>query len=404
MNEILSSGNSFSEGAIIPVTMVKKLLIVVAALGLISGCVVHPGHKFTGEDRSRLLAEILGEQAAPTELITLQLSDEIRAELDAQIDPRWRSKRKLRELRSYLFNENELNIEYDASSSLTANQTYELRRGNCLALTNLFIAAGRHVGIDANYQTVAVDPTWNHSGETMIRYEHIVAVGDIGEENYIVDFLPEFLIGDKPAEEITDEQALALYFNNLGAEAVVDERPLDGVGFLRKALALDPTNSDAWNNMGAALRRSGQERLAEFAYLQSLEHNAYNYSALSNLSRHYENSGRSAEAEVMSARVDRYRRRNPYFHYFAAQVMFDDGYYQESLVFLGKAIRLKRDQPEFLEAAARVHAKLGNEVEQQRFLRRAKDVRERKVRIPPERIMQSRMLVQKTNVTARIRP
>lgn len=382
--------------------MDKKILIV-AVLVVLTGCVVNPEHSFTGEDQSRLMAQILADQAPPTDLITLRLNDDIKAQIDARIDSEWRSKRKLRELRAFLFSQDEIGIKYDATASLTASETFELRRGNCLALTNLFIAVGRHVGLDANYQTVAVEPTWNHAGETMIRYEHIVAVGRIGEENYIVDFLPEFLIGDRPAEEISDQHALALYFNNMGAEAVVDERPAEGVVHLRKALALVPDSSDAWNNMGAALRRSGQVQLAEFAYFQSLEHNSYNYSALSNLSRYYESAGRRAEAEVMANRVDRYRRRNPYFHFFAAQVLFDNGHYHASVESFDKAIRLKRDEPQFYEALAKVYAVLGNDLEAKRFMRRAQDMRERKVNVPPERVMESRLIVRKSNVTARIR-
>lgn len=382
--------------------MTKKILVV-ATLFMMAGCVVNPQYKFTGEDQSRLMAEILGNQTPPTELITLHLTDDIKSALDSRIDRKWNSKRKIRELRSYLFGKNDHGIKYDASSSLTAVETYEQKRGNCLALTNLFIASGRYVGIDANYQTVEVEPTWNHSGDTMIRYEHIVAVGNIGDEHYVVDFLPEFLIGDKPTEKISDELALALYFNNLGAEAVVEERPEEGVKYLRKALALNPKSSDAWNNMGAALRRSGQQQLAEFAYFQSLELNAYNYSALSNLARFYESTGRDAEAEVIAARVERYRKRNPYFHYFASQVMFEDGYFDESLAFIDKAIRLKRDEPQFYVAAARTYAALGDELEESRHLRKAQDIRDRKVSLPPERVMESRLLVRRNTVTARIR-
>jgi len=375
--------------------MLMKQLIVPTLLLSLMGCASSLDYRYSGDDQAELLAEVLGNTQPHQELITLQLDDDLKALLDAQIDPSWRPKRKLRALRSFLFSDDELGISYDAASSRTAMDTYRTRQGNCLAMTNLFVAAGRYVGLDANYQTVSVKPTWEHSGETMIRYEHIVAVGRIEEETYVVDFLPAFLIGDRPSQEIDDFAAMALYFNNLGAEAVVEEKPELAIQYLRQALALSPENADTWNNMGAAMRRSGNDRLAVFAYYQALQKDAYNYSALSNLARYYESEGRADEALEISARVDRYRRRNPYYHYFVAKLLYQEGQLDTAQEILNSAIRLKRDEPEFYEAAAQISRAQGKEAESDRFLSRAKHYRSMKHETPPERTMNHRLLVRK---------
>ncbi len=369
-------------------------LMILILLGLATSC-ASLDYTYGGKHAPTLEREVLGDVEPQRELVTLALDDAIKARLDERIDADWRQKRKLRELRQYLFSEDELGITYDAAASRTAVDTFNERSGNCLAMTNLFVAAARYVGLDANYQTVMVKPTWDHEGETMIRYEHIVAVGNVGPETYTVDFLPEFLIGDRPTEDISDQQALALFYNNLGAEAVVDNEPDQAITFLRQALALNPDHSDTWNNMGAAMRRAGRDAEAEYSYVRSLNLDPYNYSALSNLSQFYESTGRVEDAEDISARVERYRRRNPYFHYFVAQVFAEEGKLDESIVFLKQAIRLKKDEPQFYEALARVYQRQGAKSESERQLAMATRYREAVSVTPPERTMNHRIWVKK---------
>jgi predicted Zn-dependent protease len=93
--------------------------------------------------------------------------------------------------------------------------------------------------------------------------------------------------------------------------------------------------------------------------------------------------------------VERYRRRNPYFHYFVAQVFFDEGHLSEARLFLDNAIRLKRDEPQFYEALALVATAEGDSVASGRYLARAERYREAKPLSPPERIMSSRLMVRK---------
>jgi Flp pilus assembly protein TadD len=382
--------------------MLNKILLIWAVLGIV-GCSIHPRLQYTEDDKAELTREVLGDAPAPRELITLELSPEIKAILDERISPNWKSGRKLEELRSFLFSEDGVGIKYNAEATLTAIEAFKQKRGNCIALTNLFIAAARYVGLDAEYQTVEVKPTWNQSGLTMIRYEHIIAVGRFGEETYVVDFLPEFLIGDRPAETISDEQALALYYNNLGAEAVVDSRPQEGIEYLRKSLKLNPENSDAWNNMGAALRRTGDERLVEFVYLKSLELDKFNYSSLSNLFRFYDREGRTKDAELIADQVDRYRKRNPYFHAYAAEAFIDIGDYDEAQYLIQNAIRLKRDEPDFYETSARIYLAQGDEIGHRRQLQLAKKYREQTPRRAPIRVMESRLIVRSHITTQHIR-
>jgi Flp pilus assembly protein TadD len=337
-------------------------------------------------DEASLLEEVLGEGMVPLPDI-LDLSTEFTALLDSRIASKWSSRHKLDELRKLLYGKDNLNIQYDASNTLAATETLKVKSGNCLSLTGLFIASARHVGLDAHYRTVAVDPMWNHDGNTMIRYEHIIATGTLAAgETYVMDFLPEFVVEDMRTMLITDEEALSLYFNNLGAEAIVEQRIDDAIDNLRSAIKLQPDFPDAWNNMGAAMRRAGNYQLAEFSYLRALSQQESNYSALGNLSQLYTYMGRTEEAATYSRRVDKYRSQNPYFLYFQAQEAVENNQYTEARQYLKKSIRLKRDEPDFYVAMAKIYDLTGDEEESARMLITAQKYRDGTLTAPQRRM------------------
>jgi tetratricopeptide (TPR) repeat protein len=333
-----------------------------------------------------LLQSILGEDVKSTVNI-LALSPEIEDLLDSKIDSSWSTRNKLKALRELLYSKDQLNIHYDAASTLTAVDTFQAKSGNCLSLTSLFIASARHVGLDAEFKSVAVDPTWDHEGKTMIRYEHIIATGKLaGGRTYAMDFLPEFMVEDMRTKRVSDEAALSLYFNNLGAEGIVDGRIEVAVTNLRQAIILRPQFSDAWSNMGAAMRRYNQYDLAEFSYLKAIDLDDSNYSAMSNLVHLYTAMGRDTEADIYSDRVDKYRSRNPYFLYFQAQLYLEEGKLDEASQVLKKSIRIKRDEPEFYISMSKIHEEKGEKEDSLKMLATAEKYREGVLRAPERRM------------------
>lgn len=365
--------------------MSRSVILLLALLpGM--GCIPQVSYDYGHQEEASLLRRVLGNEPEIS-IDILALSPEIRDLLDTKIKARWSPHRRLEKLRELLFSQDELNIYYAATNTLTATETFKQQAGNCLSMTTLFIAAARYVGLDARYQTVAVDPIWDHEGNTMIRYEHIVATGRLaGGGMYVVDFLPEFVIGDMRTNPISDREGLSLYFNNLGAEGVVEGRIDDAILNLRYAINLRSEFSDAWNNMGAAMRRAGDHELAEFSYHRAILQDRNNYSALSNLANLYSYQGRERKAEHFQDRVDRYRARNPYYHYFQAQLSTKRGNYQDARNSLKKSIRLKRDDPDFYVALARIHEHMGEGAETAEMLALADKYREGILRAPERRM------------------
>ena len=265
----------------------KRYLYSALLLSILAGagCAVNPGHESPEE------AALLDEQFAavsPSTEDLLFLTDEVRVALDEQIDDSWTKNRKFTRLQRYLFDESEKDIHYEANRTGTAMETWLAGEGNCLAITNLFVAAARYVGLDSNFKTVAVRPTWAQAEKTLIRYEHIVAVGRLdARDEYIVDLLPNYTASGRNSRVIPDDHALALYHSNLGAEFVVAGNYPEAIDQILKSLLLWPDHSDAWNNLGAAYKRNGDYKLAELSYKRALRYDRLNYSALANLTQFY---------------------------------------------------------------------------------------------------------------------
>ena len=343
------------------VKSVRVMLVLLVCLNGLAGCLNPSNVNFDDEEEyQQLLALVLGTPGDRFEPVdVLALDDSARALIDANINDKWSQRSQLDKLRRMLFHEDGLDINYDESLTKTASETFESKLGNCLSMTNLFVAAARHIGIDARYQIVAVQPTWEKSNDTMIRYKHIVATGRLrGGSEYIVDFLPEFELGARRSRVISDRHGVALYYSNLGAEHIIRARPAQAIRYLRTSLSIEPDLTDTWNNMGAAMQRLGRLRLAEFSFKNAIKLSASNSMAISNLARYYVGSGQAEKARTLERVAASYRQRNPYYFYLRAQQAFDGNDHEEAIRLLNKAIRLKRDA-DFYMARAESYERLG---------------------------------------------
>ena len=286
----------------------------------LSGCVVLVEQPDPG-----LLAEILGSQSneateKPVVVDVLAMSDELKAFVDARIDRKWRTKKRLEELRNILFSPDLFAIEYETGKTKTAIETYQSRSGNCLSMTNLFIAMARYSGLDAHYHLVTARPEWDRSGNTLIWTQHINSTGVLRNgERYILDFLPQLRTITGEMKTVSDQYAQAIYYSNLGAESILNGQFEKALEYLRLALRVEPQMANVWNNMGATQNRLKRADLAKASFQQAIILDAFNNTAMSNLSRIYFAEGSVERGEFFADRVARYRNKNPYYRYANAK-------------------------------------------------------------------------------------
>ena len=267
-------------------------------------------------------------------------------------------------LQRLLFDSNYLNIEYDDQVTRTAAQTFTDRKGNCLSVVYLYIAMARHYGLDAKFQTVKVRPSWDRRGEILVLSQHINALGRFNSSTvYVVDFTPEITLQQLTASTIKDREARALFFNNLGAESLIENHYDQAIIYFKNALFLAPDLSIAWNNIGTAYSRIDDKETAEYAYQKAYSLDRSNATAINNLVRFYRQKG-DLETSVRYAKaIESFNNRNPYFHYNLGSIAFAAADYESARDHFAQAIKRKSAEPDFYLALSKTYEQLGRPVQ-----------------------------------------
>ncbi len=275
-------------------------------------------------------------------------------------------------LQSLLFDPAYLNIEYDDKVTRTAVQTFNDRKGNCLSVVNLYIAMARYYGVDAKFQTVKVRPSWDRRGEILVLSQHINALGRFNSSTvYVVDFTPEITLQQLTANIVDDREARALYFNNLGAESLIATNYEDSIAYFKNALFLDSDLSIAWNNIGTAYSRLEEKATAEYAYQKAYSLDRSNATAINNLVRFYRQKGDLETSNRYAKAIERFNKRNPYFHYNLGSIAYADADYETARDHFSEAVKRKEAEPDFYLALSKTYEQLGQPVEAARLYQQA---------------------------------
>lgn len=324
---------------------------------------------FSFTDDNDMDAIILGQSAdAFPEIQTMALNQEIIDYLDANVRARSTDREIVDRLRELLFEEGNLNIQYDDLKTRTAIETFQDRQGNCLSVVSLYIAMARHLGVDARFQTVKVRPRWDRRGELLVISQHINAVGRFGQSTYyVVDFTPEISVQQLTASTVSDTHARALYFNNLGVERLIAGEYEESLKFFKNALWIDPTLSIAWNNIGTAYNRNGDKTLAEYAYRKAYATDNSNATAINNLAKYYYNQGDLETSERYARAIERFNNSNPYYHYNLGNMAYAEADFEMARQHFTRAIRRKEAEPDFYYALSKTYEQLGDELQSQRM-------------------------------------
>jgi len=340
--------------------VVRTAFLLVLALLLIGCSVVRLELPFSSDNA--LEAQILTqrEDAFP-ELDALALNQEIIAYLDMHVTDRSSDYRIVDRLQELLFTESYLNLQYDDLRTRTAAQTFADRQGNCLSVVSLYIAMARHLGVNAQYQTVRVRPSWDRRGEHLVLSQHINAIGRLDQNTqYVVDFTPEITLQQLTANRISDAQGRALYFNNLGVEALIANELELAVSYFRNALWIDAEQSIIWNNLGSTYSRMGNRSLAAYSYRKSFSLDRTNATAINNLVKFHTVEGDLETAQRYARAIERFNENNPYFHYNLGNEAYAQGSFELARTHYERAIRHKDSEPDFYLALGKTWEMLGD--------------------------------------------
>lgn len=310
-----------------------------------------------------------------------RLSPSMHAFLDTEVAEQARLHGPRRGLMNAL--QQHIQIEYDATRTRTAAETFDARTGNCLSLVLLTGALAREMRILVTYQQVHAVDTWSRTAGAVFRSTHVnVVLGvppwtrrwgrDDGSESLVVDFLPSDVAWRLGAWKIADHTIVAMYWNNRAAEAMVTGESLDDAYWMaRTSIVADPAFVAAYNTLGVIYRRHGDLAWAARAFKYALAVQPDSIEALTNLARVLDAMGLVSEAESARARLAEIQPRQPFYLLDQGMALLEGGDAEAALQLFSSELKRMPYQDEVHFAMAVANLRLGRVDRARRHLRMA---------------------------------
>jgi tetratricopeptide (TPR) repeat protein len=248
---------------------------------------------------------------------------------------------------------------YDPAVTLTAAEAFRARRGNCLTFSNLFIAMAREADLSAWYRQVEIEPEWSSRDENLLVSLHVNAATADRMKEYVVDVSRRRENKGEFSRRLSDREAEAQFYNNLGANALVMQDLALAYAYFRKAERTHPGLAYVWSNLGVTLNRNGQPEDAILAYETALMLEPDHTVSLNNLYTIYEDLGDTERALAIQEQVEHNRRRNPYYLHYLAEVAFAGDDFDDAVHYAKRAIRLEDREYRFWYTLAQLQFRTG---------------------------------------------
>mgnify|MGYP000497974584 CR=1 FL=1 len=299
---------------------------ILSLLVVLSGC-AHVGQDAASSGR---VAPLLNDAAfaPPAARIDTDglftLSPEMRRHLNsAQFKALIRTRGQPLGLMHALYDPRDLQLDYDATHTGTAAETYAARKGNCLSLVIMTAAFARAMRMDVRFQEVPLEDTWSRERGLYLVSSHVnLSLAPKGQGTsydsvgpLTIDFVKLPPNVSQRVRPIDEDGIVARYMNNRAAEELVQGRTSEAYWWARGALLKKPSLTAAYNTLGVIYQRSSQPRLAEQVFRAALEYEPDSLIMMQNLVPVLAANGKAAEATALAQQIARLNPAPPY-HYF----------------------------------------------------------------------------------------
>lgn len=325
--------------------------------GLMFSCTTYKPFDAVGYLRQEYQKLLPGPQASAAE-VPFALDDEIVKTLDGQYKPGPNELRRIEQVQDLIHRR--LRLRYSLTPTRNAIETYRTREGNCLSFVNLFVGVARHQRLAPFYVEVTDYQRWNYRAGLVVSRGHIVAGLYVKGKLQVFDHLPYRTKAYKDFKPIDDVTAAAHYYNNLGAEALLDGKADEALSHLELACQIDPLFVKSINNLGVALARSGKLDEALTTYQRGLAIDPQDVALLTNLARIYQDLNRLDEAAATLAKVENSNNSNPFFFVYQGEIALARSDFDGALRYLAQALKLDSELPEVHVTLAQIYLAMGD--------------------------------------------
>ena len=281
---------------------------------------------------------------------------------------------KLGVLQQAFFDRGEFEFEYEGIRTLTAEEAFTARHGNCMSFTSLFVALSRDLGLPTFLVSVKRQPGVEKDDDVVVVNRHVVAGYRSTTKVYIYDFYITTTAPYLNRRVIDDLAASAIYHTNIGGLAIRQRNYEEALRNLEIATVVAPDWAPAWVNLGVTYGRLGNQDAAFDAYQRALTAEPGNSSALINLSKLYQAQGRFEESETALLAAAE-GTRNPFTLIAMADFEMLRGNLEEARQYLRRARWWYTKEPAVFDALARLADLDGDDEKAAKHRQRATDLR-----------------------------
>jgi tetratricopeptide (TPR) repeat protein len=311
------------------------------------------------------------------------LDDAMRQYVRTEVGREARNRNPRMALYSALYDKSKLQLEYDASMTRNARETFHARSGNCLSLVIMTAALAHEMGLNVRYQEVLGEESWSRSGDMYFVAGHVNLVlgqrlteprNDYDAKGMmVIDFLPSGDVAGYRTRELGEATILAMYMNNRAAETMSEGQLDQAYWWAKNAIVQDPSFSGAYNTLGVIQFRHGDLEAARRTLVHALARSPDNTVLLSNLVQALEASGMPEAALPLRRRLLALQPQPP-FHYFnLGKAAMQKGDYQEAVRLFSREIARDPYYHEFHFWLAQAYARMGQLAQAGRQLELAMD-------------------------------
>lgn len=309
------------------------------------------------------------------------LDDEMLLMVENNLNNTLNTKEKAMKLLRHIFSQEKIALSYSSNANLTARQAYHSRRANCMSLTIMAYALASKANLHVEFQEVDIPEYWVRNRQYNFLTGHInllikPSTHDdknivYGNDNIQIDFDPFVLKQTFPKRVIRKNTVLAMFYNNKGGQALVDDEYDVAYQYFKAATKADKMFSPAWGNLAVLYRLTDNLAKAELAYRHAILINPSNLTALTNLAILLRSQQNHLEADDIEKQLLVKRRNNPYYYAVLADEAYYKHDYQQALRHYKKAIKLNNKIHELYFGEAKVYYQMNRLPEAQRAMRKA---------------------------------
>ncbi len=319
--------------------------------------------------------------AIESEQEIFMLDEEMQLMVQNSINNTRNTKKKAMKLLNHIFSQEKIALNYLSNANLTAREAYHSHIANCLSLTIMAYALAEEANLHVNFQQVNVPEYWVRNGQYNLLTGHVNLLVKqsahldknivFGNNDIQIDFDPYILKQQFPKKIIDKSTVLAMFYNNKGGQALVDNEYDIAYQYLKAATLADVTFSPAWGNLAVLYRLTDNLSIAEKTYRYTTEIDSNNLTALTNLAILLRDQNNYAEADSIESKLSIKRRKNPYYHAVLADEAYYRHNYSQALKHYRKAIKLNNKIHELYFGVAKVYYQMNKLSEAKKAMNKA---------------------------------